>query len=194
MQSKWNIPSATQQSYTFIPSFALQGSMEHQKECQIVSLYQVRISYIQILDFLFNRHGYGRNTAGESAAVGFSRILLTRDLQILGVKFFPVPLFPVSFIPGLVKERKSHLWNSFMQKFYAIFVCCILPSSGDQAKTMSEHGAELCASVTRLLVSAKAVFPGEGIGQINGSMGGLFENTMNYKIRCYLIKKLKEFF
>lgn len=121
MQSKWNIPSATQQSYTFIPSFAFQGSMEHQKECQIVSLYQVRISYIQILDFLFNRHGYGRNTAGESAAVGFSRILLTRDLQILGVKFFPVPLFPVSFIPGLVKERKSHLWNSFMQFLSAVF-------------------------------------------------------------------------
>lgn len=49
-----------------------------------------------------------------------------------------------------------------------------------------------CASVTRLLVPAKAGSPGEGIGQISGSMGGLSENTINYKIRFYLIKKLKE--
>lgn len=59
---------------------------------------------------------------------------------------------------------------------------------------MSEHGAELCASVTRLLVPAKTVSPGEGIGHINGSVGGLFENTINYKIRFYLIKKLNKFF
>lgn len=59
---------------------------------------------------------------------------------------------------------------------------------------MSEDGAELCASVTRLLVAAKAVPPGEGIGQIYDSMGGLSENPINYKTRFYLLKKVKEFF
>lgn len=80
-----------------------------------------------------------------------------------------------------------------MQKFYDIFVHCIFPSSEDQAKAMSEHGAELCTSVTRLLVTAKAVSPGEGTGQINNSKEGIFGNTICYKIRFYLIKKLKEF-
>lgn len=78
-----------------------------------------------------------------------------------------------------------------MQKFYDIFVHCMF---GDEAKAMSEYGAELCTSVSRLLVAAKPGSPGEGTGQINDSMGGLFENTVNYKIRFYLIKKLKGFF
>lgn len=59
---------------------------------------------------------------------------------------------------------------------------------------MSEDGAKLCSSVTRLLVAAKAVRAGEGIGQISDSMGGLSENPLNYKTRFYLLKKVKEFF
>lgn len=70
-----------------------------------------------------------------------------------------------------------------MQKLYDIFVHCIFPSSGDEAKARSEHGAGLCTLVSRLLVPAKTLSPGEGIGQINDSMGELFENTINYKIR-----------
>jgi len=48
---------------------------------------------------------------------------------------------------------------------------------------MSEHGSAPNASVTRLLVAAKAVPPSADIVQINKSMGRMFENTFNYKFK-----------
>lgn len=107
--------------------------------------------------------------------------------QLLGVWFFPVYFFPVSFVSGLVKKTKVLGWNSFMQKFCDTCMSTVFFlqwETKQKTEATSEHGIELCTSVTRLLVSDKAVSPRAGTVQITKSMTGIFENTTNHYSSC----------